>query len=119
MKYRESEEMYLETILLLQKRNQEIRSIDIANELNYSRASVSRAVNLLKEKGYITIDKSIIKFTTTGEKLAIEIYERHEIITKVLIKLGVPNNEAEDNACRIEHVITPELLTYFKKYIDK
>ena len=111
--------MYLETILLLQKSNQDIRSIDIANELNYSRASVSRAVNLLKEKGYITIDKSIIKFTTIGEQLAIEIYERHEIITKVLVKLGVPSNEAEDNACRIEHVITPELLTYFKKYIDK
>ena len=119
MKYRESEEMYLETILLLQKSNQEIRSIDIANELNYTRASVSRAVNLLKEKGYITIEKSIISFTDKGKTLAIEIYERHEIITKVLEKLGVPTKEAEDNACRIEHVITPELLSYFKDFLEK
>ena len=119
MKYRESEEMYLETILLLKEKLSAIRSIDIANELNYSRASVSRAVNLLKEKGYITIEKSIINFTDKGKALAIEIYERHETITKVLEKLGVPALQAEDNACRIEHVITPELLTYFKEFLKK
>lgn len=119
MKYRESEEMYLETILLLKENLKEIRSIDIANELNYSRASVSRAVNLLKEKGYITIENAIINFTEIGLKKANDIYERHEIITKVLENLGVPHLEAEDNACRIEHVITPELLDYFKKYIEK
>ena len=75
MKYRESEEMYLETILLLQKRNQEIRSIDIANELNFSRASVSRAVNLLKEKGYITIDKSIIKINPNDINEIVDVSE--------------------------------------------
>ncbi|MBQ4571143.1 MAG: metal-dependent transcriptional regulator [Bacilli bacterium] len=119
MKYRESEEMYLETILLLKEKLPVIRSIDIANELNYSRASVSRAVNLLKEKGYITIENAIIEFTPKGFTVAHEIYERHETITKVLAKIGVPLDTAEDNACRIEHVITPELLEYFKKFIDE
>ncbi len=119
MKYRESEEMYLETILLLKEKLEIVRSIDIANELNYSRASVSRAVNLLKDKGYITIESAVINFTQVGLKIANEIYERHETITKVLTKIGVPLEEAEDNACRIEHVITPELLEYFKKFINK
>ena len=117
MKYRESEEMYLETILLLKSKLNIVRSIDIANELNYSRASVSRAVNLLKDKGYITIDNLIINFTDNGLAKAHEIYERHEIITKVLEKLGVPTKEAEDNACRIEHVVSKDLLEYFKEFI--
>ena len=119
MKYRESEEMYLETILLLKKELKKIRSIDIANTLNYSRASVSRAINLLKERGFITVVNSLIDFTEAGLKRANDIYERHEIITKVLEKLGVPTKEAEDNACRIEHVITPELLSYFKDFLEK
>lgn len=119
MKYRESEEMYLETILLLKEKLPVIRSIDIANELNYSRASVSRAVNLLKERGYILIENSIIEFTNEGLSKANEIYERHETITKVLTKIGVPLDEAEDNACRIEHVITPKLLEHFKKFIEE
>ena len=119
MKYKESEEMYLETILLLKRKTQNVRSIDIANELNYSRASVSRAVNLLKERGYILIENGLIDFTKKGKEKAQEIYERHETITKVLIKIGAPLDEAEDNACRIEHVITPELLEYFKKFIKE
>lgn len=119
MKYRESEEMYLETILLLSKKNNVVRSIDIANELKYSRASVSRAVNLLKERGYIIIENSIISFTDDGLIKAKEVYERHETISQVLTKIGVPLDAAEDNACRIEHVITPELLEYFKKFIEK
>lgn len=117
MKYRESEEMYLETILLLKKQYRDIRSIDIANTLNYSRASVSRAINLLKERGYIVITKGLISFTDNGLKKANEIYERHNVITSLLTKLGVPEELAEDNACRIEHVVTPELLDYFKEFI--
>ncbi len=118
MKYRESEEMYLETILLLKKEFKKVRSIDIANTLNYSRASVSRAINLLKERGYIEVVNSYIDFTEKGIERANEIYERHEIITGVLKKMGIPSDIAEDNACRIEHVITKELLDYFKKYIE-
>lgn len=120
MKYHESEEMYLETILLLKKNNASVRSIDIATELDYSRPSVSRAVNLLQNNGYIVIERNgEIRFTEAGEKKATEIYERHHIITDVLIRLGAEQEVAEDNACRIEHVITPELMQVLKEYLKK
>ena len=116
MKIRESEEMYLETILLLKKRTGFVRSVDIAEELGYSRPSVSRAVGLLSKKEYIQINKQgEIKLTELGEARALEIYERHELITNLLIELGADINMAEDNACRIEHVITPELFEVLKK----
>ena len=119
MKYHESQEMYLETILLLKKKISVVRSIDIATELEYSRPSVSRAVNLLQKNGYILIDKSgEINFTEEGEKKAVGIYERHHIITDVLIKIGADKETAEDNACRIEHVITEDLLKALKKYLE-
>ncbi len=117
MKYRESEEMYLETILLLKKEYRIVRSIDVANTLNYSRASVSRAINLLKVREYITITNGLIDFTEKGLEKAQAIYERHNVITKVLTKMNVPEELAEENACRIEHVVTEELLTYFKEFI--
>ncbi|MBR7099360.1 MAG: metal-dependent transcriptional regulator, partial [Clostridia bacterium] len=89
MKIRESEEMYLETIFLLQKRMGAVRSIDVAEELEYSRASVSRAMGLLSRKDYIQIGKNgVISLTETGEARAKEIYERHEVITDFLIGLG-------------------------------
>ena len=120
MKYHESEEMYLETILLLQKRNGGVRSIDIATELDYSRPSVSRAVGLLQNNGYIVVEKNgEITLTAEGERKATAIYERHDIISKVLIKIGAEKQVAEDNACRIEHVITPELMQTLKEYLDK
>lgn len=119
MKYHESEEMYLETILLLTERQKEVRSIDIATELNYSRASVSRAMGLLQAKNYIEFEKGRIKLTSLGLQKANDIFERHEIITDLLIKLGVDRDMAEDNACRIEHVISPELLVYFKEFLNK
>ena len=119
MKYHESEEMYLETILLLTERLCDVRSIDIATELNYSRASVSRAVGLLQKKEYIIIDNGFIKLTEAGLKKAKDIFERHEIITDLLKKIGVSSELAEENACRIEHVISPELLQYFKKFLNK
>lgn len=119
MKYHESEEMYLETILLLIQRQKEVRSIDIANELSYSRASVSRAMGLLQKKEYIVINNGLISLTDLGMKKAKDIFERHEIITDLLLKIGVDKDLAEENACRIEHVISPELLSYFKKYLEK
>ncbi|MBE6634223.1 MAG: metal-dependent transcriptional regulator [Ruminococcaceae bacterium] len=115
MRIRESEEMYLETIYLLQKRSGFVRSIDIAEELNYSRASVSRAVNLLQQKGYIRIAKNgEITFTEAGDERAVQIYERHEVITRVLMSLGADASLAEENACRIEHVISDELFEVLK-----
>lgn len=116
MKIRESEEMYLETILLLKSRMTFVRSVDIAEELGYSRASVSRAVGLLSKKEYIEINKrGEIILTEAGEARAQEIYQRHELITDLLIELGADTDMAEDNACRIEHVITPDLFELLKK----
>ena len=120
MRYRESEEMYLETILLLKKKIACVRSIDIATELDYSRPSVSRAVNLLQKNGYINIAKGgEITFTTLGLKKANDIYNRHEIIKNVLIKIGASEEIAEENACRFEHAITPELLSVLQKFVEK
>ena len=120
MKYHESQEMYLETILLLKKKNSIVRSIDIATELNYSRPSVSRAVNLLQNNGYITIAKNgEINLTSEGSEKAREIHERHEVITEVFVKLGADKTVAEENACRVEHVISPELMQVLKDYIRK
>lgn len=115
MKVRESEEMYLETILVLRRQNANVRAIDIANDLGYAKSSVSRAVNLLHGKGYIAIDKSgLITLTEAGETKASDIYERHRVITKLLMRIGADKELAEENACRIEHVISPELFAILK-----
>lgn len=120
MKYRESEEMYLETILLLKKQKACVHSVDIANELAYSRPSVSRAVGLLQKSGYITMAQSgEIELTDVGYQKAMDIYERHRVITKVLVKLGANEEVAEENACRIEHVISKELVDVLKRFADK
>lgn len=117
MRTRESEEMYLETILLLRNRHSGVRSIDVAEELGYSRPSVSRAVKLLSNQGYIQIGQGgELVLTEIGEKKAADIYERHRVITSILIKLGADEAMAEENACRIEHVISPELFEILKKY---
>lgn len=116
MKIRESEEMYLETILLLKNRIHFVRSVDIAEELGYSRPSVSRAVGLLSKKEYIQIGKNgEITLTAEGERRAAEVYERHELIADFLMELGADAEMAEDNACRIEHVISKELFELLKK----
>jgi len=119
MKTRESEEMYLETILLLKKKKGQMRSIDIVEELNYAKSSVSRAVNLLQKRGYIEICPSTgyITLTECGAKRANDIYERHRVITELLIKIGAGESVAEENACRIEHVISDELLETIKEYL--
>ena len=120
MKIRESQEMYLETILLLKNRSGYVRSVDVAEELGYSRASVSRAVNLLAMNGDIVIAKSgEITLTEAGEMRAHSIYERHELITRVLMELGADAELAEDNACRIEHVISDDLFALLKRYFEK
>ncbi len=116
MKVRESEEMYLETILVLRRRHGNVHSIDIASDLGYAKSSVSRAVNLLESKGYITVDKSgLITLTEAGEAKANDVYDRHRVITKLLMSMGASEEIAEDNACRIEHVITPELFAIIKQ----
>ncbi len=121
MNIHESGENYLETILLLKKRNGSVRSIDIANELEYTKPSISRAMGILKKSGYIVIDKSgNISLTELGEKVSNEIYERHKLITQFLVStLGVDENIASKDACRIEHVISSECFEKVKEYIAK
>lgn len=120
MRNRESEEMYLETILRLKERKSSLRSVDIVEELGYAKSSVSRAINLLKAKRYIIIaDGGEIIFTESGKSKATEIFNRHNIITRALIKMGAEPKTAEDNACRIEHIITSDLLEIIKDFADK
>lgn len=112
MKTHESGEDYLETILTLQKRQGYVRSIDIANELEYTKPSISRAMRILKEKDLIVMDANkMIKLTPLGEEQANAVYARHLIITQFLQEvLGVAKETAENDACRIEHVISEETM---------
>lgn len=116
---RESEEMYLETILLLHREHANVRAVDVGEELGYAKSSISRGVNLLKDKGYIEIDPATgnITFTEAGKKKAEGVYERHRVLTKALIKLGAEEHVAEENACRIEHVVSDELMAVLENFI--
>ena len=118
---RESEEMYLETILLLHQGKPNVRAVDVCEELGYVKSSVSRGVNLLEKKGYIHIDRETgnLTFTESGRRKAENIYERHQTLTKVLMKVGANPELAEENACRMEHVVSDEMMTVFKKYINQ
>lgn len=119
MKLQESGENYLETILLLKKRLGFVRSIDIANELGYSKPSISRAMGILKEAEYISIESSgNIVLTDKGLERAKSIYERHILISKFLVKtLNISEEIADRDACRIEHIISEETFNQIKKYI--
>lgn len=115
----ESGEMYLENILILEKKIKNTRSIDIAQQMNYSKPSVSRAVSILKKDGYIDISpEGYISLTKEGRDIAEKIYERHNILTEILLDLGVDSENAVNDACRIEHVISDESFAAIKKYIN-
>ena len=116
----ESGEMYLETILTLIRDNGNVRSIDIADAMNFSKPSVSRAVNKLKADGYITIDKSgYIALAPSGQEIAEKIYERHIVLTEFLTSLGVNKITAATDACRMEHVISDESFQALKGLITE
>ena len=118
MKIQESAENYLETILVLKKKNGVVRSIDIANDLGVSKPSVSVAMKNLREKNHITVTKEgFIYLTDTGRQIAEMIYERHELISGWLIQLGVDPETAVSDACRMEHVISPESFSAIKKHV--
>ena len=108
MKLHESAEDYLERILMLTKKNGKVKSIDIAEDMHYSKASVSIAMKKLKEKNYITIENGFILLTDEGYQVANEMFERHNIISSLLVELGVDKKFALEDACKIEHVISPE-----------
>ncbi len=120
MDIKESGEMYLETIYILKKQKPTVHSVDIVEMLNYSKSSVSKGVNILKDLAYITVDSSgAINFTEKGRNRAEEIYERHKVITSFLVKIGVDEQVAEDDACKIEHHISRETFLALKKQLDK
>ena len=119
MQIRESAENYLETILILSQRKGkgEVRSIDIVNELEFSKPSVSVAMKNLRENGYITVDKDgYIRLTDKGLGIAEKMYERHTLLSQWLIKLGVDEKVAVEDACRMEHVISAESFAAIKKH---
>lgn len=116
---KESEEDYLETILILMGQMPAVRSVDIAEEIGYSKASISVAMKNLKEKEYIEISKEgYITLTPSGKKIASEIYERHKVITDLLIGLGVNPITASEEACKIEHDISTETFEAIKRHIS-
>ncbi len=118
MKTNESSENYLETILILSHKNPVVRSVDIATELGFKKSSVSVAMKNLREGGYITVTREgFIYLTDTGREVAEMIYERHELLSAWLIKLGVDARTATEDACRIEHVISKESFEAVKKHI--
>lgn len=116
MKIQESAENYLETILVLQQKQGVVRSIDIVNEMQFSKPSVSIAMKNLREAGYINMDEDgHITLLPPGEEIAKKIYERHVLVSNWLTKLGVPREIAVEDACRMEHVISEETFNAFRR----
>lgn len=115
----ESQEDYLETILLLQKRLGQVRSIDIANEMNFTKPSVSVAMKNLREKAYITVSENgFISLTESGRKRAENVLERHTILSDWLISIGVSRQTALEDACRVEHDLSEESFAAIKKAVQ-
>lgn len=119
MQLKESGEMYLETIYVLNKKSGYVRSIDVCEHMGYSKPSVSRAVGLLKEGGYITVGKdgSLI-LTDLGREIAEKTFERHIVLSELFIKLGVSKETATADACKMEHVISDETFFALRKHLD-
>ena len=115
---KESGEMYLESIYVLCQKKHGVRSIDVAEHMNYSKPSVSRAVGLLKQQGYITVSPDgTISLTEEGKTTAENIFNRHTVLTKMLVSLGVDNETATEDACRMEHVISEKTFLAMQRYL--
>lgn len=118
-KFNESAEDYLETILILSKSLPVVRAVDIAAEMDFKKSSVSVAMKNLREKGHLTVtDAGYIYLTESGRQIAEMIYERHNVLTQYLTNLGVEKSIAEEDACKIEHVISEESFHAIKKQLD-
>ena len=117
MHLQESGEMYLETIYILSKRSGAVRSLDVAEYMNFSKPSVSRAVGILRQGGYIHVaEDGGITLTESGQAVAEKIYERHRLLTSFLVKLGVDEKTAAEDACKIEHVISDASMEAIKRH---
>lgn len=120
MKIHESAEMYLETILILTNKSKEVRMIDVANEMNYSKPSVSVFLKDLRENGYLESDKNgFLSLTESGRAIAERIYDRHQSITKFLVALGVDEETAAADACKMEHDISDKTYEAMKEHYNK
>ena len=120
MTLQESGEMYLETILRLSDEQNVVRSVDIAEDLEFSKASVSRAMKILKENGYVDVGRAgNIVLTKEGEKIAKKIFDRHKTLTDYLMSIGIDKATAEEDACRIEHVISDKSFKVIKKLVKE
>ena len=120
MAIQESGEMYLETILILSQKNSVVRAIDVGFEMGFSKPSVSRAMGILKKDGYISVDANgHITLTENGQVIAEKIYARHRILTSYLVRLGVSEKTAVEDACKIEHDISDESFEAIKKHIEQ
>ena len=120
MKLFESGEDYLERILILKERNGQVRSIDIVNDMGFSKPSVSVAMKKLKESGYIEIDKNgYISLTDQGNEIATHVYERHQVLTKLFVSLGVDEETAMKDACKVEHDLSEETFQAIKARLKK
>ncbi|MGM9537791.1 MAG: metal-dependent transcriptional regulator [Candidatus Onthomonas sp.] len=120
MHLQESGEMYLETIYILSTNSSHVRSVDVGEYMGYSRPSVSRAVGLLKSGGYVVMDEdSCLTLTDAGREIAQKIYERHTVLTDLLMRLGVDEETAAEDACRIEHVISDKSFQAIKHHVSK
>ena len=120
MSLQESGEMYLESIYVLTQKSSEVRSIDVCEYMGYSKPSVSRAIGLLKNGGYVTVNgEGYLSLTAIGKDVAEKIYERHTILTGFLVSIGVSEDTASEDACKMEHVISDEAFEAIKNHIQK
>ena len=120
MHIQESGEMYLESIFVLSNQKGSVRSIDVGEYLGYSKPSVSRAMGLLKNGGFITVDKDgSINLTDAGREIAQKIYDRHPLLTGLLTQLGVSEETAAEDACKMEHAISDETFDAIKRYVER
>ena len=118
MHLQESGEMYLETIYVLAQSNNHVRSIDVAEHMVYSKPSVSRAMGLLKQVGYVVVDEDgFLVLTEEGRNMAEKIFARHTVVSKLLISMGVSEKTAAEDACKIEHVISDETFDAIRNYL--
>ena len=119
MQLQESGQMYLETILILSSQNPHVRSIDVCEYMGFSKPSVSRAIGLLKKGGYVTVDgDGYLSLTETGAEVAHKMYDRHRLLTEFLVSIGVPEEIASEDACKIEHHISDASFDAIKRRLD-
>ncbi|MBP5242223.1 MAG: metal-dependent transcriptional regulator [Clostridia bacterium] len=119
MAVHESREDYLETILLLSRKQKDVHSVEVAREMGVSKPAITKAMKILVQEGYVAMDGMHIRLTEEGEKKATEVYEKHTVITRFLVLHGVSEEVAEKDACRMEHIVSDETFTVIKDFVEQ